>query len=439
MPRFLLATLQTGARRVTRAHCQALLSAGLVSLLFAGVPERKSSFRSNSAVLQQNAKGYKWDFGNVSGLDSREIPFEFDSNHVFLQGTVNSSGPLWFTLDTGASGTLIATKRAQALGLNLRGGIRTEGAGGTVESFLVSDVSLGLPGASLPDLDITAVSLDGLESNFGRPVDLILGSELFRRYVVEIDYAAKVLRLYEPGSYQYHGTGEVLPITLHENHPFVRASIETAGAKAIPNEFVIDVGSGFCVLLQRNFIEAHRELQSLREVLKTDVAGIGGSVPVAISRLGRLRLGRVSILAPVTIFPRTSKGSFALKPMAGNIGNEILRRFKVTFDYSRLRMILEPNNDFDEPNDYDMSGISLVAERPTFRVFRIERILENSPATDAGLRVGDSIVELDRRPVADLGLGKLRKMFKQPGRVYDLTVQRGGNAFNVKLKLRRLI
>jgi len=42
----------------------------------------------------------------------------------------------------------------------------------------------------------------------------------------------------------------------------------------------------------------------------------------------------------------------------GPIGNEILRRFKVTIDYSRQRMMLEPNAHFSDPFENDMSGIA---------------------------------------------------------------------------------
>jgi hypothetical protein len=30
------------------------------------------------------------------------IPFELNDNHIFLQGRVNNSDPLWFVLDTGS-------------------------------------------------------------------------------------------------------------------------------------------------------------------------------------------------------------------------------------------------------------------------------------------------------------------------------------------------
>ena len=60
---------------------------------------------------------------------------------------------------------------------------------------------------------------------------------------------------------------------------------------------------------------------------------------------------------------------FAVGGRAGNIGNEILRRFKVTFDYSRAQMILEPNNAIDQPDEFDMSGLSPLAEESDLRVY----------------------------------------------------------------------
>jgi hypothetical protein len=43
------------------------------------------------------------------------------------------------------------------------------------------------------------------------------------------------------------------------------------------------------------------------------------------------------------------EGSGASKENDGLIGGEIFRRFKLILDYSRKRMILEPNNHFNDP------------------------------------------------------------------------------------------
>jgi len=414
-----------------------LISAALISCLVLELPETRLSSGSESLGFQRPDNRTRYN-GSVATGPSRRIPFELDGNHVILEGMVNGSGPFSFALDTGASWSAISLKLANALGLTLRGSQQAEGAGGTVEGAQAANVSLSLPGVTLPNLDVAAFSFEGLERNSGRPMDIILGYELFREYVVEIDYAARFINVFDPDSYEYRGDGEIVPIAFHENLPHVQASIEAPGKNPITDEFVIDVGSGYPVSLQRSLIDKH-QLRLGRETIETQVTGAGGSIPVAIGRLSRLRLGRFSIQAPITMYPRTRRGVFALSGVGGNIGNGVLRRFKVTFDYARKRMILEPNSQFYTNDEYDMSGARLVAEGPKLKDFRVAEILDRSPAKDAGLRVGDLMLELDGRPASDLGISRLRELFKQDGRAYDLKVKRGEMMVRIKLRTRRLV
>ena len=375
----------------------------------------------------------------VAIAQSRGIPFELETNHVFLRGTINGFGTFWFLLDSAASASLLSLKAAKALGLALSGPVRTDGAAGAAEGALVTGISLGLPGADLPNLSVPAISLDTIERHSGRSIDVILGYELFSRYVVEIDYAARSVSLFDPNKYQYNGSGEIIPLTFSEHHPHVRATIETPGQRPITDEFVIDVGSGYSVLLQRELIERQRQLQSMREAIRTQVTGVGGSIPVAVTRLSRLQIGRFTIQKPVTIYPRTREGTFAVNGKAGNIGNGILKRFKVTFDYAHSRMILEPNSEFQVRDEYDMSGMRLVTEGPNFQLVRIVDILDDSPSQAAGLKVGDLITGLDGRPIGDLGLSKLREMLKEDSRTYDLNVKRADKTLTVRLRTKRLV
>ena len=84
------------------------------------------------------------------------------------------------------------------------------------------------------------------------------------------------------------------------------------------------------------------------------------------------------------------------------MGGDILRRFKVIFDYTRKRMILEPNSQFDESFEYDMSGISLTAEGRDYKILRVGRVFEDTPAAEAGLRDGDQILAVDGKPSSEL-------------------------------------
>jgi hypothetical protein len=365
------------------------------------------------------------------------VPFELCGNSIFLQVRVDTSRLLWFALDTGAYSSIINTPTLQTLGLKTdRGGV-AQGAGGRVESRLLSGANFDVGGAPLRNLNIAALDLTPLENTTGRAMDGILGSELFRRYVVEIDYDAKELSLYEPATFEYTGRGESIPLSFYDNHPYVRAKVELPGRASIEGEFVIDAGSNFPLILLPSFIEANKLRDSLPPTFQTYGRGVGGEIAMPLGRAARLSLGSFNIERPVTALP--SDGTFGRAGKAGNIGSAILRHFKVIFDYSRSRMILEPNRQFDAPFEQDMSGLSLVSESPTFSVVRVLRVLPHTPAEEAGLKAGDEIVTFGGRPVGDYQLSALRDLLRQADKKYSLQVKRGAQTVSVELKTRRLI
>jgi hypothetical protein len=366
------------------------------------------------------------------------IPIEMNGNHVLLQGRVNGSAPLWFTLDTGAAASVINMRRARELGLQLTGISRAQGAGGIAESSRLSGVTFSLPGAEIKNLSVMAIALESIEATAGRSMDVIIGAELFHRYVVEVDYAARLIALYDPKSFIYSGTGESLPLKFFYNHPYVTGKITAPGLAPIEGDFVIDAGSGFGVTFHPSFFKEHRLLERMTKTVQTKARGVGGEFPLAVGRIESLELGRFKLDKPVTAFPQTS-GFIAREGAAGNIGGLILRRFKVIFDYQRKRMILEPNKDFGDRFEFDMSGLGLVTDSPHFKLIKINRVMEASPAAEAGLKAEDVILEVEGRAASEYTLHTLREMFKKEGKQYGLKIRRGEETLQVRLKTRRLI
>src|SRR5215207_5193157 len=366
-----------------------------------------------------------------------QIPIELAGNEIFLRLRVNGSEPLWFALDTGAGSTVVNTMAAEALGLKLEGSHQARGAGGNVPSAIVRGVRLDIGGARLDNLAVTTIALTSIENAMGHKMDGILGYEFFRRYVVELDYENLLVSVYEPAGFEYKGGGESLPLAFELNHPYVRAKVAMPGRDPVEGKFVLDTGSNFPLILLDSFVKEKRLAEPPAKTLKITGRGVGGEVSMPVGRTGRLLLGSYSLENPITSFPQS--GWFAREGSAGNIGGAILRRFKVTFDYSRSRMFIEPNKRLPEPFEYDMSGLQVVAESPFFKTFTVLRVLSDSPAAEAGLRQGDEIVSIGGRPVTDLKLATLREMLRQPDRSYALQVRRGAETVNAELKTRRLI
>ena len=366
------------------------------------------------------------------------IPFEMNSNHVLMQGRINDSGPLWFTLDTGAGISVINTRKARELGIQMSANGRARGAGGTAESSRLNKVTLSLPGAELKNLTLAATPLDSLEEVSGRSMDAIIGVELFQRYVVEVDYESKFITLYDPQQFVYKGAGESLPLTFFNNHPYIHGKILVSGLAPIEGDFVIDSGSGFGITVAPSFNRTQKLLEHIPKTIRTSARGVGGEFVTIIGRVEGLELGRFKLSQPVTAFPQT-EGFISKEGSVGNIGGLILRHFKVIFDYPHKRMILEPNKNFAEPFDIDMSGLSLITDSPQFKLVKVHRVIEGSPAAEAGIKADDLILEVNGRAASELTLNTFREMLKKEGQQYNLKIKRGDETLRIQLKTRRLI
>jgi hypothetical protein len=390
---------------------------------------------NSSGNAQTTKSAAASDFRLTSGRSARNIPFDLYMNLIFLQVRVNDSKTLWFNLDTGLQTTIFDSKQAEELGLKLENKSNVKVPGGTLELAFANGVSFSLPGVELSNQRVRTLPLAVFTPVLGRPIHGTIGHDLFNRFVVEIDYAARTINLYEPKDYQYSGRGEIVPVTIEEDEPFLQAKIIQRGRAPIEAKLKIDTGSVNELGLNGSFAQAVKLVSPTQKIVSQLGVGLGGFTENYIARIGDLQIGRLLIKNPVGGYSKdlTRGGD------AGTIGGEFFRRFKVIFDYSRGRIILEKNRHFNEPYKYDASGLFLAAEGTNFETLKILRATENTPAFEAGLRDGDVITKIDGNSTSKFSLEQIRQIFTQKGRTFRLTVKRDAKVIKTKIKLRDLI
>jgi len=370
------------------------------------------------------------------------IPFELATEHVILKATVNGSRPLSFALDTGANRAIVRTQVAKELQLALHGTVKSGGAGpGTQEGSLVKAATwslVGLAGFSQP---ITlALPFNDLPSALGRDLDGIIGAEFIRQFVVEIDYGARVLTLHDRETFAYSGRGQALSLDFTSNgHPVIEGRVTPVQSDPLAGRFLLDIGSGMALILHSPFVAEHQLLPSTAKTIRAiGAAGAGGRSVGRFGRVASLQLGSFRFDSPLTLFSQDEGGAFANSALAGNIGAQIANRFRMFLDYQRRRIILEPAATFGDPFDRAISGLALRAYGADYRTFRVYEVLEDSPATDAGIAEGDVITAIDGSAAARFTLSEIIDLFEKPV-ARELTIRRDDRTFTATLTPRRLI
>jgi Aspartyl protease len=289
----------------------------------------------------------------ISEMDSAAIPFQLADSLIYIQATINGSHPLWMVLDTGSSVTVFDESVLRMLGIRSYGQANVDGPGqGSTQTWaFAKHTTLMFAGEELGDQTVATLPLGWFSREVGRSTDGFLGANVFRNYVVEIDYANQVVRFRDPASYHYSGAGRHLPLQFMWNDiPTVQIQVLTEDGMTINAVFLVDSGATTAIWLTKAFTDAHPEVLGRDTVEVPKVVAVGGELNARVGRIQAIRLGGFLVPMPLTQFSQNTSGIFAAPQIMGTIGAQMLRRFNVIFDYPHRQMILEPNEHFSDPS-----------------------------------------------------------------------------------------
>src|SRR5262245_44486078 len=373
-----------------------------------------------------------------------EIPFRMVEGVIWLDVSINGSQPLNFVLDTASGDDVIDRARAEELRLPLIevGARANAGTGdGTTLVAFTDDVEFAVGSLNYKRLRASVVPFDGVNRSYGERFDGVLGFGFLSQRVVTIDYVHQKLILHPNDTFTYAGSGHSVPLKVVSGTPMVTAKI-VFGEKEVDGGFLIDAPFRRSVAFTTPFSQKNGLLADARKngqrVLPGELVGVAGKSKNWTGRITALQLGGFTIPQPIADFSETTAGSMGRHDIAGIIGAEVLKHFIVTLDYPGKRLILELV-DGPKPSETDMSGILWDAEPPDYQTFRVMQVQDDSPASEAGVQVGDVLVSLDGRPASELRKWKVAEELKRPGAQVEMVLKRNGNDMSIKMTLRRLV
>ena len=349
------------------------------------------------------------------------IPFILKGGRIVVSVSIDGDSPLPFVLDSGFSNVL-TPEAAKKLHVSMKGNLSGNGVGNSQVSVHLADIQKYAVGpAELSDQQFAIVPLPRFLTDNGsqEPVAGLIGYEVFRRFVVRIDYYRRVLTLSLPTDKPQDIRGEMLPLLFNNRFCYVKASID-----GVPGYFGIDTGDEAAVTLFNSFYTAHHFPIELPGI-KGFQGGIGGTSSTLLTRVGSLSLGRFTLMDPLTELHFATGGAFASTLLAGNLGSQVFRNFIMTFDYSHKALYLQKSLDFGYAMSYGRTGVHLDLSGTGEIV--VKAVNEGSPAALAGLRAGDQLLAIDHRSAKGQAYSTVEDWFAPPaGQKLDVEILRGG-------------
>ena len=409
-----------------------------------------------------------------------QIPFELVNNLIIIKVDVNGS-TMNMVFDTGVKETILINLKSID-SLNLKG-LKTKlfaGVGNehtAIEGLSSVHNKLSLNG-KIHNFDALIYIITGAEfhfsENIGVNINGLIGGELIKDFIVQIDYKNKFLRFYNPQNFDRKllKRYRAYPIEINNAQPYIYTYVKATrkSQKVDSLKLLIDTGNSDALWF------FNRQKIKLPDSQKTvsDYFGLGFSGKITGDRAkiyqfgldNKYRFKHVYIGLPDAVY---FSHIIRRHHFDGLLGNEILKRFYVFFDYRNGLIYLKKYrknyrerflfNDTGLYLAYDgkipvkvkklITGFEARQEGERLGIYqentyiyqyqmldriKVSYIRKDSPADRAGLIPGDVLLKINDEDVYQYRLDELEKRFFYHNRKYlEFTVRRKGLILNFKV------
>ena len=423
---------------------------------------------------------YYFSFGQngfeISNSKKTVIPFKLINNLVFIPVNINGVD-LTFLLDSGVSETILFSLEDKKVDFNAVEKIKFSGLGESLDiEGLKSENNIINIGKNYKDYQHTVfIILDesiNFSSHVGIPVNGIIGYHFFKNHQIEINYISKKITIYndEKTFKNRQKKFKEFPITVEGNKPYILADVEIADQQKI-SKMLVDLGNSDAVWLFPKLIENFDyNLPNIDDYLGR---GFNGDIFGKRSRIRSLSLGSYTFQQPLAAMPdEYSIQHLKLVPnRKGSIGNEILKRFTVIFDYPHQKLLLKKNKNYNNPFLFNSSGLDIQQTGMTWQkdlvmietkkstnfaenieqqdqrerfhynfilkpTFMVAGCRKDSPCYLAGVRKNDQLISINKKPVSNMTMQKINNYFREEdGTKINLEVERNEQVLNFIITL----
>lgn len=265
----------------------------------------------------------------LSACATAPVPtLEVSGDRLFIDAEVNGVA-VEALLDSAAEMSFADMSWAAANGLETAGVEVAKGTGGTAEITFVESVTVKTLGVTLDDIPIAVLDLSDISVRLiGRPVHFIMGRELFDQERLSIDIESGAISVADRSAAP---AGVRLQLTSDKGVETFKTRVNGV---EVSTEF--DLGNGSDILISKRFAQELGLLKEPSTLERRKGGGVGGEVERLIVRLPTLEVaGAIFNDVEAAVDETENAGDL-------NVGVKLLRKYRITTDFSERAIWLEP-------------------------------------------------------------------------------------------------
>ncbi len=409
------------------------------------------------------------------------IPFKFISNLIILKVTINNQD-LNLVFDTGVKQTvLINMQKNDSLDYNNHSKIIFSGMGNENKKIIGlkstnNQISIN---NKVSNTNATFYIISNFKfefaENIGVSINGFIGGELIKDHQVKIDYRKKIMIFYPPNAITSKKLSKYrsYPISVLKGKPYIKTQI-SFNKKQKPQkvQLLIDTGNSDALwIFNTKSIIIPKDKKSI-----IDYMGLGLSGRIEGKRIKshlfsfdkRYKFKNIYTALPDSIY----FSNFIRKDINGMIGNEILSRFYIIFDYPNNKVYLKKyrknyrrgfyyndsgiylsykgkipvkyktlstNYELIDKNNDSNAAFIVSSNAYTYKYKLADRIVINyvrkdSPGEKAGLLKGDILLKINNQSVYQYQLQDIDKKFLyRKSKKIDFLIERDGIKLNIRV------
>lgn len=370
----------------------------------------------------------------MKGQKELHVPFEYTQGFIIIDVFLNGYLPLKFIFDTGAENTLILKKEiTDLLGIPYSKKISIVGSDMSTVIYAYISRNVGLrisnSGSFRQDILILEEDLNNLNEITGMNIDGIVGANLFKNLVLEIDFRKGKLIFHNPASYKGPKKGfNELTLSIKRNKPYLTCETALPNGKIVNVDLLLDTGASLNYLLHEN---THPDIELPKYIIPGVIGtGIGGNLKGYLGKVGYLEIGEIKFEGLTTSFQNLDESILEENQYNRNgiIGNRLLDRFTVIINYPMEKLYLKPRRWLiNKPFDYDKSGLVIYAIGRNFDKYYVKEVIPGTPGDRAGIKPGDYVLKFNLLNTKFYSLQHITgTLSRKPGRKIRMTILRDG-------------